>query len=147
DGGRVELSHEQFDEQYTGIALSFTPTDAFRRDRSRFHLPWLLGQIGWRGAWQASAAILGSVAGAGAIVAAAVAISAANVPMLLAAMAVLAVTAALGSVASTSLKRDLVVMLIGDVIRRFRAMKPAFFAYRIPDRLVEVVHSVEAVSD
>ncbi len=139
--GPIEISHAQFDEQFTGIALTFSPNKEFTPDRHAIDRFWPLHQLRRReGALIASAGV--------ATIAAAFALSnvaqhivtgdltGALIASLLFGLAVLASHECM-AILQSQLSRGLSL----KIMRHLAKMAPSFFMYFIPDRIMETVHA------
>ena len=159
--GRVVLSREKFAEQFTGVALTFEPTEAFRPGGRRFSLAASLGRR-----FGALAGLLALVAVAGLLLV---------VPTLLAAVLLgrfldAAGAAAVGPAALTTLvlglagaallrallgalrqsavgrlRRQYTRARAGSLLRHLLALPYSFFAYRLPAGLCGLLQADDAL--
>lgn len=144
--GRLEKSRAQFDEQFTGITLTFAPTAEFRRPPQPFKVPWLMDTLGWQGGAVLALPVLAGLATTASALAGTLALSATNGAWVLGGLGALAATTVLSGqmrvVATGALQRRLERRTLNHCL----SLPPDFFAYRIAKRLVEIVYTLDSIT-
>ncbi|WP_413208253.1 ATP-binding cassette domain-containing protein [Rhodospirillum sp. A1_3_36] len=147
--GRTIMPREQFEESFTGIVLTFAPTTDLQHRRTRPLGSWVRQTIGREGAALIVGAAFCTLAGAGVLVWLADALTRSDLPgpALLAAPVLLFALYALRTEALGALRHRLADSLGKRQIRHLGKQPGAFFAYRIPLSLRDMLDATDRVAE